>query len=677
MNTADNLPARPSTAFNRVAVIAEVREAFLGRVEYAVRAAGVAAPASIEALRAGAALLLDQMTTEGARTGFALANSLTASQIRLVDDNQLELSIRLGDIAKRLRDECANALYRFHQRFVTLLDRPALRVVDNPLSPEAICRALADMFGSGDQGHTQALTRLAEIETQLVRELPLLYTELSELLVRHNVTPAKLQGVTTEPHAARNNRRSGEGNADAMAALQQVVLSRLQSAAPPGTGGVMATAGDAAPRFEQVMGQLDQWQVEAQPDLFGGSAQELTQSALHTLKTTEAMARLRAQDAVALDVLSELFDALFEDNHLSPSVKTAIARLQIPVLKAAILGPTFFSDPEHPARALLQQMGEATTGLGADVDASHPICAELQRIAAGVQADFQRDPEVFARYAAELESFMARRHHELQGSAQGFVALAKMQEEIDVAARAAWRLLASRTVTVHSRVIADFLREHWTKVLAADWRDGGQDGDRWKKSEGVLDDLLWSIQPKADPEERKQLGQMVPGLLARIRSGLDSVGVPADVRAPFLEACFSLQAAAIRGRAMQSQAPAAETIEPDRLLELTSNGVTLRSLRTANPDARTSGEAVLELVIGDWVEFEMIDGSLRCGRLCWISPELGNPLFMNPGWDCAISVSRTILERQFAAELASTGSTLSFFDNAIEKALHKSVPGKA
>lgn len=675
MNTENNLPAPNASAFNRAAVIAEVRNAFLGRVEYAVRAAGVEAPASIEALRTGAALLLDQMTTEGARTGFALANSLTASQIRLVDDNQLELSIRLGDMAKRLRDECANVLYKFHQRFVTLLDRPALRVVDDPLSPEAICRALADMFGSGDHGHLQALARLAEIETQLVRELPLVYAELTELLVRYQVAPVKPQGATAEAPAVRHGRRNGEGNGDAMAALQQVVLSRLQSTPAPGTspGGVMV----AAPRFEQVMGQLDQWQVEAQPDLFGGSAQQLTQSALHTLKTTEAMARLRAQDAVALDVLSELFDALFEDSHLSPSVKTAIARLQIPVLKAAILGPTFFTDPEHPARALLQEMGEATVGLGAEVDASHPVCAELQRIAAGVQTEFQRDTEVFARYGAELESFMARRHHELQGSAQGFVALAKVQEEFDVAARAAWRLVASKTVAVQSRVIADFLREHWTRVLAADWLDGGQDGDRWKKDEGVLDDLLWSIQPKSDPEERQRLGQMVPGLLGRLRSGLDSIGVPADVRAPFLEACFSLQAAAIRGRATQVQAPAAEIVEADRLVELTSNGVTLRSLRTANPDARASGEAVLELVIGDWVEFQMPDGSLRCGRLCWLSPELGNPLFMNPGWDCAISISRTILERQFAAAQASAGSTLSFFDNAIEKALHKSTPGRA
>lgn len=674
-----------------MAIIAEIRRLFLDRVEKAVRSAGVDSPVSIAALRAGAIQLLDQMTTEGARSGFALANSLTASQIRLVDDNQLELSIRLGDISKHLRDECSGFLYKFHQRFVTLLDRPSLRVADDPLSPEAICRALAEMFGSTDAAHQHALARLAEIETQLARELPLMYAELTEMLVRYQITPAKIQSTGSDSHTGgvRRNRDGSEGNGDAMAALQQAMLSRLPPAATGSGGGggassgggdVTFAGGESAPRFQQIMAQLDQWQSESQSDLFGGTAEEVAENALHALKTTEAMSRLRAQDTVALDVLSALFDALFDDARLSASVKAAVARMQIPVLKAAILGTTFFTDAEHPARALLNDMGEATIGLGADVDATHPVCAELQRIAAGVQEEFKRDPEVFVRYGTELESFMARRNHELQGSAQGFIALAKMQEQHDVAARTAWRLVASRTLSGAPLLVADFLREHWTRVLAADWLEEGPQSERWKTDERVLDDLLWSIQPKSDPEDRRRLGQLVPELLSHMKVALDRIGVQAEARAPFLEACFALQAAAIRGRSTETAVPAvpaADTIDGDQLVVLEWNGITLRSLRSANPDARASGDAVRELVIGDWVEFLMPDGSTRCGRLCWISPELGDPLFMNSAWDCAISVGRSSLERQFAAGQATTGSTLSFFDNAIEKALHKSIPAKA
>jgi hypothetical protein len=691
MSHTDNPPAAVAAVPNRAAVIAEVRDLFLDRVEKVIRMAGVDSPVSIAALRAGAVQLLDQMTTEGARTGFALANSLTASQIRLVDDNQLELSIRLGDISKHLRDECADGLYKFHLRFVTLLDRPSLRVADDPLSPEAICRALAEMFGSTDTAHLSTLARLADIETHLASELPLMYAELAELLVRRQIAPAKLQTSATETRAG-SHRRGGDGaggSGDAMAALQQVVLARLMPAGGLSAGGLsaggmvaggMVAAGDTAPRFEQIMGQLDQWQAQAQSDLFGGSAEQVAENALTALKTSEAMSRLRAQDTVALDVLSALFDALFDDPRLSSAVKAAVARLQIPVLKAAIIGgATFFTDADHPARALLAAMGQATIGLEPNVDATHPVCAEIQRIAAGVQGEFQRDTEVFARYGAELESFMARRHHDLQGSAQGYIALAKVQEEHDVALRAAWRLVASRTLAAAPLAVADFLREHWTKVLAADWLYGGQRGEQWQNDERVLDDLLWSIQPKSEAEDRRRLGQLVPDLLGRIKAGLDRVGVQGEARAPFLEACFALQAAAIRGRSTQTAAPtgpAADSVDGDTLVVLMANGNTLKSLRSANPDARASGDAVRELVIGDWVEFVMPDGNLRCGRLCWVSAELGNPLFMNSAWDCAISVARSSLERQFAAGQASTGSTLSFFDNAIEKALHKSIPAR-
>lgn len=363
----------------------------------------------------------------------------------------------------------------------------------------------------------------------------------------------------------------------------------------------------------------------------------------------------------------------------SPSVKAAVARMQIPVLKAAILGAAFFTDPEHPARALLEAIGEATIGLGPDVPGTHPVCGELQRIAAGIQSEFQRDTEVFARYGAQLESFMARRNHDLQTSAQLFIALAKAQERQDIAARTAWRLVASRTLSVAPRVVADFLRDHWTSVLAADYLQGGQSGQSWHDDESVLDDLLWSIQPKSDSEERRRLGQMVPGLLSRIKAGLDRIGVQAEARAPFLDACFTLQAAAIRGRSIATAKPgnaAVDAADSEVLTESQANGATLKVLRSANPDARASGDLVRDLVIGDWVEFQL-PGDAVCGRLCWVSPELGNPVFMNSSWDCAISIARPILERQLAAGQATAGSTLSFFANAIEKALHRNIPAKA
>ncbi len=685
---------------NRSAVLAELRALFLDRLAKTAQAAGVFSAAGIEALRRGSGQFFDDMASGGGRAGFDSAQGLTASNIMLVDDNQLELSIRLGDLSRRIDEDCSNALFKLYQRFVTLLDRPDLSGADNPLAPEGVCRGLAEMFAEINDTHEQSLARLAEIATLLAQDMPVLYAELNELMARHRVRAAKTQAQPSRDRSG--DRQGGGGGSDPMASLQQAIFSRLMPAGQavagaamgvPGGGAAIGAPGDVggmhpaaaaygAAMFEQLMGQLNQWQRQGQADLFGGEPAGGPENALHALKSGEVGPLMRAQETAALDVLASLFDALFDDPRLADAVKAAIARLQIPLLKAAMLDPSFFSDRNHPARALLDTMGQAAVGLGPEVDGEHPVCAELRRVAIAVQAEFERDTDVFSDHAAELETFLARRNHDLQSGAQAFIALALMQEERDLAAQMAHRLVSTQAVSAAPPVIADFLRRDWQKVLVSAWLAGGEEGSAWHDGTAVVRDLLSSVQPKPDPEERKRVAMLIPGLLQKIRTGLDQIGVTPEARAPFLDACFALQTAVLRGKAPAAEpAPAGdEALAADQLAVggvtelrvLEMNGLTLKSLRFADPVAMAAGDAADDFAVGDWVEFELPDGSRRRGRLCWMSPTLANPLFANPDWDCAISVARPILERQLANGKASAGGGQSLFDSAAEKALRRS-----
>lgn len=694
-------PLDPHAGPDRATVLAEIRALFLGRLAKTAQMAGVFSVGGLEALRDAVGRFFDDMTSGGDRAGFEQADGLTASNIMLVDDNQLELSIRLGDLSRRLDEACSGGLFKLYQRFVTLLERPDLSGVDNPVSPEGICQGLSAMFAEIADSHDLSLSRLAEIEKLLLQDMPVLYAELNELMARHRVRAAKMQAPPSRDRAS--DRRSGAagGRSDPMASLQQAVYSRLLAAGQgtvgqgmvmPGgvpTAGVSGDAGGTHPAaaafgaamFEQLMGQLSQWQHQAQADLFGGEAPAGPENALHAFKSGELGALMHAPEAAALDVLATLFDALFDDPQLADGIKAAIARLQIPLLKAAMLDPSFFSDRNHPARTLLDTMAQAAAGLGADVNREHPVCVELRRVAMAVQTEFDRDTDVFSDHAAELETFLARRSHDLQAGAQPFIALAQVQEDRDVAAQMAHRLVSAQGVTAAPRVIADFLRRDWKAVLVSAWLDGGEEGSAWRDGKSVVHDLLSSVQPKPDPEDRKRTAILIPGLLQRIRAGLDLVGVTAEARAPFFDACFALQTAVLRGKAlMPESAPmgdempapytpvAADAIETS-LLDM--NGLTLKLLRPANPVTKAADDFVDSLAIGDWVEFQMPDGTSRSGRLCWISPTLKNPLFTNPDWDCAISVARSILERQADSGRASVGSAQSFFDAAAEKALRR------
>lgn len=667
------------------AVLAEVRTLFLERLAKLTQMAGVYSPVALEALRRGSGKFFDDMVSGRGRGGFDVSSGLTASKIGLVDDQQLELSIRLGELARWLDEECSSALFKLYQRFVTLLDRPGLAGADNPVAPEGVGRGLAEMFAELGETHERALARVAEMKIQLAQEMPVIYAELNELMARHHVRAAKT--VVQPAEEGSGERRKGGRRAsdraaatDPMAALQQSVLARREPLTPgdgsavAGNGGAAAAAYDAA-MFEQLVGRLGQWQRQGQADLFGGGDVAKAENALHALKTSELAPLLRPQEAASLDVLAALFEALFDDARLADGVKMAVARLQIPLLKAAVLDPSLFGDRGHPARALLDAMAQAAAGLGPRAGGEHPVCVELRRVAAAVQAEFDRDLEVFSEHAAELEAFAARRHHDLQVAAQPFIVLAQAQEDRDIAVQMAQRLVGTHTVAAAPRVVADFLRNEWRRVLVGAWLGGGEESAAWRDARSVVSELLASVQAKPDAEERKRVAMLIPGLLQKIRAGLDSIGVTAEARAPFLDACLALQTAVLRGKAAAA-APAGPAATPPPTAEaavsvLENNGLTLKSVRLDPSAGAVAADLSEELGVGAWVEFQMPDGGVRLGRLCWISPALGNPLFANPEWDCAISLARGYLERQLATGRALPGDGQSFFDRAAEKALRR------
>lgn len=681
---------------SKAALLAEIRTQYLDQLTRTAQAAGIASSAGLEALANGAGRFFDAMTAERSATDFSMADDLTASQINLVDDNQLDFSIRLGELSRRLGDGCASSLYKLHQRLVTLLDRPTLKTSDSPVSPEGISKGLADLFATIGEPHQHALDHLIKIETHLLQELPVLYAELNQLLVRQQIAPTRMQPMPSSDRG--NSQRFGAANArsDPLATLQQAMLARAQPTGggsgqfggDPGQGGAGFAPGGALPPmsptavalgeavFERLLAQLGQLQQPSQGSLFGEPASETAENSLQALKSGEFGASLKVQDAAALDVLATLFDVVFDDPRVSNAVKAAMARLQIPVLKASMLEPAFFSERNHPARLLLDTMGQAAIGLGPDIDGDHPVCVELRRVATAIQTEFDRDSEVFGRYTAELETFMARRSQGLQEQAQGFIALAKRQEERDLAAQQVHGVIQGSGAAAAPPAIADFLHSDWRGVLELALLTGGEQGEAWREAQSVVTDLLWSIQPKADPEERKRLAQLIPGLLRRIRAGLDRVGIAAASRAAFFDACLAVQTSVLRGTVQASPTnPPEATLarktlgDQETMTTLEMDGLTLKVLRPAAPAFKIAGEMALSLTTGDWVEFRLPDETVVCGRLAWISPILANPLFTNPDWPYAISVAGAILDRQLSSGQATVGSAQSFFDRMAEKAL--------
>ena len=104
-----------------------------------------------------------------------------------------------------------------------------------------------------------------------------------------------------------------------------------------------------------------------------------TINVLRELKATSLGSGLGQVDAMTLDIVAMLFDHIFDDRKIPGAMKGLIGRLQIPFSKWRSLDKTFFSKKSHPARTLLDTLGEFAVGLNADFDHTNPLYQSLEK----------------------------------------------------------------------------------------------------------------------------------------------------------------------------------------------------------------------------------------------------------------------------------------------------------
>src|SRR5258708_39790175 len=95
------------------------------------------------------------------------------------------------------------------------------------------------------------------------------------------------------------------------------------------------------------------------------------------------------------DIVAMMCVKLIDDPKYPISVKGLIGRMQIPMLKVAIADKAFFSKKNHPARRLLDTLGEISSRLPGDFNASNPLFERLEVIIQELMNDFQDNIDIF------------------------------------------------------------------------------------------------------------------------------------------------------------------------------------------------------------------------------------------------------------------------------------------
>ncbi len=554
-------------------------------------------------------------------------------ELSLVDDQDFEITLAVDKATSRLRFNCAEELVALDARLAHLLGRSDLSENDSPLGPRVLCEALLDGITRMRLEQAVRIVLLNQFDLVLTTELAHIYQSINRHLIDRGILPdLKIGGKSRAQNAAAaRHGAAAAGPAPAMAGQSGNDMFKLfeQLAHGSGTGGG-APAGLAGFSLLDSLGQLQSGAMM----LPGGVRFELplleaatVHNVLRSLQQSPVMQAASPLDAVLVDAVAMLFDVVFDEAGIPDRLKAQIARLQIPVLKAAMLDRNFFSQSNHPVRRMLDAIATLSVHLP-DNEAGNARLETISQIVSRVLDSFEKDIAVFDSAAAELESMGAILEETLEetvvASLQRDIAQIKQAERAELAPVIVHdfinRALKDQPV---EGTVREFLRRDWAQLLTLDYANEGEQGAHFNSHVETMRELVWSVQPKADMDARLMLVRILPGLLKRLREGVAEIDLPQKLSDRFFATLVILHANAVRPNAQPVPLP---DISPEEIEECAA----APAAETAEATASAAGPTVPEvedeftqraraLNKGDWVEFHYDDGTFRWARLGWAS----------------------------------------------------------
>jgi len=395
---------------------------------------------------------------------------------------------------------------------------------------------------------------------------------------------------------------------------------------------------------------------------------------LRDLQESPLGSKANQLEAMTIELVAMLFDFIFETKDLPDSIKALIGRLQMPVLRAAMLDGAFFSKKSHPSRLLVNALAHAGIGWSPTMGHEDPLYRKIESIVHRVLEEFSEDIGLFDELRADLEKFLEEEDKSAEAQIQSTAEEIDQRDRLEIAqsvahAEVELRLRQHPTPTF----LATFLREQWMETLTQRYLRDGETSEGWTSALATLDDLIWSVQPKRETEERKRLVAMLRNLLKRLQGGLVNIPWEPGGREQFMTNLVEAHAAAVKPSLAAAPMPTTAVAEAAAAAaeEATAKGdvetaAKARKLAEAMapapappppepaPEAPQDrfAEIAATLDRGMWVEFEGEDGQLAFAKLAWVSPLRGTYLFTNRQGQKAVSLSADELAERFRNDRA-------------------------
>lgn len=589
--------------------------------------------------------------------------------------DELERSLAVEAMVNKALNRDGFALDQLTARLSTLIGKK-LTTPNNPLGPAMLCEFFMQAARNLGVEIKVKLIILKLFERYVLSEADQLYTDANQLLIATGILPdlksaparraldraeASVQAEAAEAHAPLD-----EGVQEVFAALQELLLHVRGSVAP--TLEVSAPAQPISTRdLLRMLSHLQQYvptpAAQDDFDLRNQLEQLLTRISVKSGKSRV----VGVADEDVINLIAMLFEVILDDRNLPDSLKALIGRLQIPMLKVAVLDKSFFSRGCHPARRLLNEIAAAAMGWGdCDDHQRDSLYLRIEQVVQRLLNDFVDDPAIFSDLLAEFLAFTSdeRRRSELleqrtrdaeEGRAK--TELARQQVEQALNSVVLGKVLPQRVLA--------FVQDAWSQVLLLTCLKHGEQSEEWQADVQTLEQLVWSVQRHDEADAQQRLFAVVPGLLKALREGLSRSAFDPFATAEFFSELESLHLQLFEQTISDTDTPVMVQVHEEILLHTADEG-------PVDWPSAVDDESLLQidrLQVGAWVEFqEDEETTLRC-KLAAIIDATGKYIFVDRTGMKVRERSRTSLALDVRRGTVRILDDTLLFDRALESVI--------
>ena len=652
--------------------------------------------------------------------------TLSADALSLVQNEDLEEMVALDSSVAKANREYGEQVQQISLRIDSLVPVKVYQK-NNPIGPDVLCSAFMDQIKRLDVGIKAKLVLFKLFDNSVIGGLDEVYRSINQTLIEHNVLPSlsnsgatharpnvnvpDAAGATCET-AAKNIQGAqtaiSQSNTESTQNVSPEVLVALQSILNQQPGQTQTVS----PELGVVMHLLSIAQRSQQAQVSQGEITRINvRDMLAQMQQQQGLsAKIGRVDDEVINLVNMLFDFILEDRNLATPMKALISRMQIPIVKVALVDKSFFTKGGHIARRLLNEMATAAIGWQGDLETKgrDPLFRKMEEIVRTLINDFDTNVNIFSELLVDFTAFLEKEKRRIavlerrtvdaeDGKARAEVARTTVALEIEL------RTIDKQLPEVVQRMISDV----WSNVLFVVGLKHGYSSEQWKECLLTLEELIWSVQMPRSNEERHTLIRLVPTLLKKLRAGFDIISFNPFEMSELFKALEEIHLGTIRGKSFEPQiksreakthpaeqdkdekpeTPAANTLsdELDQLEEVLGlksaeqdESGSSDKLHNADKEANSDDDSKLlpdddshmlqvkQFVQGAWFDFNSEDKSKsRCRLAAFIKPT-GKYIFVNRnGMKVAEKSQQELALALKSGDLTALDNSM-LFDRALE-----------